>query len=580
LGHIIREPPANESKPYQQKQYASLKALNGEWETAFANWDKVVPQQIEELKSKENLSPWLDHKMFMARVYAKEWAGNTRKYLNEAAPGSTSGLSGTQVPGYGYDWSQMMKYNDFIAYYGGVQRTLVNHFRSAGSFAGQWGGGYRPAYRDSEAYNTCEVWDNLLRGANMAMHYHGNVMNGDLKPSDNMLFYSRALKAIKRGPGRLWLSAEPAYRQIAILYSQSSLFCAMQSVGKSEWQNTQTAWEALLKDLKYDYEFIGYETLAEQGVPERFKILILPAALAISRGEAASISEFVRKGGTVIADFAPGRYDGHGKRTEQLADLFPLNKNEIAPRKEGVLRKAEPGIPFNVSKDYGKGRAVLLNAMCGGYQSVLLGGIGGETSIEGGGDMPLKKTLADMVRTHLRGVDHGCRVVDAKGAGYSCAAVLRRNSGGCVFGIHRFDVGPARFDFKTFDRVTVTLPVDGYIYDIREGKFVTKGNRFPIDLVRGWTYMFSVLREEPADPDLRIPAEIKAGQMLRMGLNAHALWHISLVNPAGRTVTEFNCEAETVERQIAFNARSGIWQVRAVRVDTGMEAVKTFAVRR
>lgn len=566
-------------RTYLRKQYASLKALNEEWETAFADWDKVIPQQIDELKSKENLSPWLDHKMFMARVYAREWAGNTRKYLNEAVPGSKSGLSGTQVPGYGYDWSQMMKYNDFIAYYGGVQRTLVNHFRSAASFAGQWGGGYRPAYRDSEAYNTCELWDNLLRGANMAMHYHGNVMNGDLKPSDNMLFYSRAMKAIKRGPGRLWLSAKPAYRQIAILYSQSSLFCAMQSVGKSEWQNAQTAWEALLKDLKYDYEFIGYEALAEPGVPGRLKVLILPAVLSISGREAAGICKFVEKGGTVIADFAPGRYDGHGKRTEQLADLFPLNKNEIAPKKEGALRKAEPGIPFNVSKDYGKGRAVLLNAISGGYQSVRLGGIGGETSVEGGGDVPLKRALADMVRPHFLGVEHDCEVVDDKGACYSCTAALRRNSEGHVFGIHRFDVGPARFDFKTFDKVTVTLPVSGYIYDIREGKFVTKGNRFPIDLVRGWTYMFSVLREEPAAPDFRIPAEVRAGPMLRMAFNAHALWHVSLVNPDGTTVTESNHDAKNVERQIAFNAPCGRWEVRAIRVDTGMKAAKAFTVR-
>lgn len=43
-----------------------------------------------------------------------------------------SGLSGTQIPGYSYDWAQSMKYIDFLAYYNGVQTKVVHDFAAPG----------------------------------------------------------------------------------------------------------------------------------------------------------------------------------------------------------------------------------------------------------------------------------------------------------------------------------------------------------------------------------------------------------------------------------------------------------------
>ena len=91
-----------------KKQYENLGALNKEWNTAFKNWDEVVPCQLNELKDKNNLSRWLDHKMFMAGVFAHQYAGKTREYLNEAVPGTRFGLSGKELPGYIYVWAQLL----------------------------------------------------------------------------------------------------------------------------------------------------------------------------------------------------------------------------------------------------------------------------------------------------------------------------------------------------------------------------------------------------------------------------------------------------------------------------------------
>lgn len=75
-----------EFRTWLEKSYGSLAALNASWGTSFARWDEVTPCLLKEIQTPDNLSRWLDHKMFMAEVYAREWVGKTGQYLREAAP--------------------------------------------------------------------------------------------------------------------------------------------------------------------------------------------------------------------------------------------------------------------------------------------------------------------------------------------------------------------------------------------------------------------------------------------------------------------------------------------------------------
>jgi hypothetical protein len=111
----------------------------------------------------------------------------------------------------------------------------------------------------------------------------------------NFFHAARSLKELTGGIGKMWLSADRK-AEIAILYSQSSLYTAMNSVGNAQWQNSQSSWVKLLEDLKYDCRFISYEELAEKGVAKEYKVLILPCALSLSEKESAAIAEFVKRG--------------------------------------------------------------------------------------------------------------------------------------------------------------------------------------------------------------------------------------------------------------------------------------------
>jgi len=88
--------------------------------------------------------------------------------------------------------------------------------------------------------------------------------------------------------------------------------------------NVRKAWEYLLTDSGIQYSFIPYDEVVVHGVPDEYKVLILPACYALSDMEAQRIAEFCRRGGTVIADFAGGLFDQHGKRRAAgaLDELF------------------------------------------------------------------------------------------------------------------------------------------------------------------------------------------------------------------------------------------------------------------
>jgi hypothetical protein len=100
--------------------------------------------------------------------------------------------------------------------------------------------------------------------------------------------------------------------------------------------NVRRAWEMLLNDAGLDYDFLAYDEVALHGVPARYKVLILPAAYALSDIEARRIADFAASGGTVIADFAAGLFDQHGRGRSRgaLDDLFGVRHDGTETRKD------------------------------------------------------------------------------------------------------------------------------------------------------------------------------------------------------------------------------------------------------
>ena len=550
--------------------YGTIEALNAEWGSSFGDFGDVVPCQLGELKSRDNLAPWLDHKMHMCRSFAANWIGGTKEALNEVSPGSLCGPTGTQQGGHGFDWAELMKYIDAIGYYGGCQRKLVHDFAEAygrGILAGQCGGGYTHAHVDYEPYNYSTMWSGLLKGSNLAYHYYGAAIDGDMTATTNMTYWVSSMHELKRGIGKLFLSAAESSEVVA-LHSQNSLFTAMGTSGVSQWHTAQSSWWRVLSDLKVPFRYISREML-ENGVPDGARVLVLPMTLAMSAKERASVAAFANRGGRVIADVAPGRFDEHGK----LAQEGPLAAGWIETVGDCVAE----------------------------YLSVDLGGPAGETESETGDSAAAAARARDVVAAALArgGVVAKVTVVDARGETYPCDAVWREDGPNGVFAMH-VDVSGAgnnskdggtaagRFDFSKGDRVKAKLPRKGHIYDLRTKEYLGFSDSVETVMIPGYTRIYSVLESKPGPLSASGPSAVAPGDRAVFafscaGASGAQTYHAELVAPDGSRPVRFwrnfrsdgTCEYAF---ESAFNEKRGEWKLEVRHVNSGQTAVCTFDI--
>ena len=553
-----------------EAKYGDIAKLNARWGASYASFADVTPCQLREITDKGNLARWLEHKMFMSRQFAEKWVGGTKKELNAVSPGSFTGPTGTAIPGYGWDWSQMMKHIDAVGYYCGAQRKLVHDFAELyghSILAGQCGGGYTHAQFDYEPYNYDVMWSGLLKGSNLAYHYYGAAIDGDFTATSNMQYWAASLAELKGGIGKMWLSGR--YRsKVSVLYSQPSLFVAKALVGDVKWQNALTSWWRILSELKIDFRFLPYEALAK-GVPEGVKVLVLPEALALSDAERASIARFVAGGGKVLADDAPGAYDEAGVKTGR--DV--------------------PGVDC-------------LGGDVADYCAVAVGAAGETASVTGAGAEKAKALRARVGRALAAvGVVPEVSVVGADGNEYACDAPIRRDGDTMLFAMHVDTFGSSndgsvnnvkgtdigRFDLAHGDRVVAHLPEKGHVYDVRARTYIGFTDEIATTLVPGYTRMYSILKAKPAPVTVECPGAVKAGEALRFSFAAAdavgpQVFNVRIVDPSGKAPWRFRKNVRSVNGrgacvfETAFNDARGVWRAVVTHVNTGSSREARFTV--
>ena len=590
-----------------KEKYKTIEALNKVWESSFESFDKVVPCQLDELKSRENLAPWLDHKLFMAATFA--W-GQFRSHLVDLVkfnPHARMGASGTQSPGYSYDWVQYMKHCQVMSYYSGIQTKLIHDLGGKNILAGRWMT-YCYADTDQEPYCVSPLWTGLLRGSNMGAIWPPTMTNGDGTPTQNARFVKPVFDELRSGITKMWLSGE-SKPEIALLYSQSSLYTAMGTFGGAEWTNSQNSWVKILDDMKYDCRYLSYEAVAEKGIPAQYKVVILPVAVSLSEAEIRHLEAFVKRGGVLISDYAPGRFDGHGKRrTAAVSGLFTPFKGglDIAyqelPQFGGKFKVAEKGRPFMERKVFGKGYTVNLNVSLSDYFFIQLGGVGGELATTASADAKLQLAIRKLVRAELKraGVSPTMEVLDSKGNDLPAMALLRWDGGTGTAALFKAPAlsrirgvvppAPQRIDRTKGHLVTVKLPVKGHLYDTRNGKYLGFSDSFKSFLVPGIANFCSIQKTKVSGVTVKAPATAAAGSVVKAEFSADGATGIQIINaklfdPAGKNLPIYRknirCEGGkgSHDFQIPFNAPKGKWQLQITHVNTGLKKVHTIEVK-
>jgi hypothetical protein len=331
--------------------------INGDDE-AYARWlrryygrdDSPMPQyvtpdftraQLGRTLGQLDFSPLLDRMTYNDSVWAN-FVGELVATANMADPDAPCGFVGGQSPNLwgGFDYAKLAKKIQFIeAYDLGSSAEIIRSFNPANAMPV-----VTTHFHSDERGTANDIWQ--------AWHYfaHGNRgmigwVDGwfdGAKPRPWLDEFKGTLKELSNVQRQKLAGARWLHDGVAIYYSHPSIqvsWCLDAEPHGGTWvnrgddarlgtsHNVRKAWELLLSDAGVQYDFVAYDEVVTRGVSDDYRVLILPACYALSDIEAVRIREFCQRGGTVIADFACGLFDQHGRGRSVglLDDLFGVH---------------------------------------------------------------------------------------------------------------------------------------------------------------------------------------------------------------------------------------------------------------
>jgi hypothetical protein len=372
-----------------RRQYPSLAALNRQWGSDFASWDAVTPPTTTAALARTdgNESAWTDFRSFMDEAFAHALRVGTDG-LHEGDPDGLSGIEGTQAPGPGgYDYIRLAHAVDVMEMYGAGDSTDIARSFNPDLVVLTTGFGGGPA-------ENRRIWHSMLQGARGLILWDSKLdfVDDAGAPSQRARELAPLLLELRGGLGAQLIALRPAPSPVAILYSPTSQhvqwLLARRAEGtpwndrtsETEWKDDNPMRRAIAATVR---------TLTHLGLPPHFvsaamlehgllsapgapRALVLPQALALSPAAVAAIRQFQASGGVVVADGAPGAFDGHGRRldTPALADLAP----HLVPLDGMADALARAGIIAGFSlrqTDGGKAGGVAIRVLRSGGVTVL-----------------------------------------------------------------------------------------------------------------------------------------------------------------------------------------------------------------
>jgi hypothetical protein len=305
--------------------------------------DFVLPQ-LDRRLGEIDLSPLLDRITYQDSLWAN-FLGKLVECANSADPDTPCGFVGGQSPNIwgGYDYAKLIKKIQFIeAYNLGSSQAIIRSFNPQNALPQ-----VTTHFHTDQRGTRNDIWQSwyyFAHGNRGMIGWVENWFDGKT-PRPWLAEYRETLQELGTRQGPKLAGARWSHDGVALYYSHPSIqvsWCLDIEPHRKTWVNrkgsdhrlgtshgVRQAWEDLLTDAGLQYSFISYDQVVTSGVPDEYRVLILPACYALSDIEARRIAEFCRRGGTVIADFACGLFDQHGtgRKRGALDDLFGVRHN-------------------------------------------------------------------------------------------------------------------------------------------------------------------------------------------------------------------------------------------------------------
>jgi len=294
--------------------------------------------QLGKAMKEIDFSPFLDRMTYNDSYWAV-FVGQLVESANAADPDTPCGFVGGQSPNLfgGYDYAKLMKRIQFLESYNiGSATEIIRSFNPQNAMPIVTTHFHND--KRGTANDIWQTWFYLAHGNRGMIGWVQGWFDKDKKPRPWLDEYKATNKEVGGVQGPKMVGARWLHDGVALYYSHPSIqvsWCLDIEPHGRTWVNrngdcrlgtshlVRKAWEYLLTDSGLQYNFLPYDEVIVDGVPREYRVVILPACYALSDIEAQRFRQFVERGGTLIADFACGLFDQHGKgRTKGAIDYL------------------------------------------------------------------------------------------------------------------------------------------------------------------------------------------------------------------------------------------------------------------
>lgn len=579
-----------EMRVWLKERYGTLAALNGQWGTSLDRWDLVTPMTTSEAmkRTDDNYSAWADFKEWMDLSFARAIKMGADA-VRSVDPDAYVAIEGAQLPGWGgYDYALLTDVLNAIEPYDYAGNVEIIRSLNPGMVMVTTAFGVGP-------WEKHRVWYELLHGSRGIILWDpkSDYVKDDGTVGQRGREAESYYNELRNGVGALLINSKRQSDRIAIHYSQPSLrleWMLQQRAKGDAWVNRNASSDEqdsnfrwlresycrLIEDLGWQYDFISDDQIKQGGLLRQgYQVLFLPHSSALSEAEGRAMREFVEQGGALIADGNPGAFDEHGKKLAQplLAGLFDGPQTEPA-----------------TIRSVGRGKAIYLSVDVLNYYRDRLQGK----------EKVVRELMGKLLQDNVNPPTFS--FVDPSGEPLvGIETHVFRNGGVSIVGLHTnpqlsvADLGPPEvISNRRFEKprtVTLPLPEESYLYDLRAAKSLGKRKQLTMQLDPYEPTLLAVSPLPIQQLIVRAPARVQRGTMGQMGLNfspaspaAVHVFHVDVVDPAGKTVPQYSGNLLAPHGRadkllpFAFNDLAGSWQVRVKDLLTGQSKTATVEV--
>ena len=620
-------------REHLRKKYGKIAALNAAWSANYKSFSDIAPVLPAEVKERvfamwrgqaQNFVDWMDHKMYVESVVA-----DFMDFCNKATGYNIKiGLSGTRPNAgdyfVGLDWWKLVGKRKMrcVVSYGGAQMDILRSFMHRDDFLARWGGGYDQSGQNEKRHRQ-GPWGLLFRDADACAYGffapETPMVFPDLTPRPHAAWVNEQVARIGRGGiGKLIKGSSRLSDGVAIHYSQASIHASrllLRMNGRmptldSNWDS----WAAVLGVLGLQFDFVSYEQI-ENGRLRDYKVLVMPFSYVVSPRERDRIEEFVRAGGTVIADVVCPEYGGMFGSAD-VEDLFGVEQKGLPTLKPARLKtvdgistakflqgsdrlkptagkaqsRFENDVPAIIVNRIGQGRAICLNLAIADYRTVSLAGAGGEIDVVASTKLEKKESIEKTVRSVLAmaGVQPEIQATITPTGKNLDAQFFRYRDGRTKYvGIMSLKPGGGRITEKDYEPVKINFGRKAHVYDVIRKSYLGETDEIAFTFVHGKTSLFALLPARPTRIEIGVITSYSQGEMMTFPVRVNGghsgVLLVSLLDADGKERYHKQVHVAggsgSVQVPLALNDPTGTWRVKVTDVATGTEAEKTFSLK-